>query len=167
MNAALAYARKHLAVVAGCAGLTLVGFALFGCESFGGGRQTAGQGPPASPKEHPLLENLPLPVGFRMVPERSVARTSGRMRVAQCEFEGKYTPEEVTRFYLDYMPSATFILKQKRFDNGEYNLRFESETEECNIRTRRGKTATVLVVDIGPLPKGSAEREVKPSLPQP
>ena len=86
MNAALTRTCNRLAVVVGCAGLALLGSALFGCESFGGGRQTAGQGPSASPVEHPLLENIPLPVGFRMVPERSVARASGRTRVTFLRF---------------------------------------------------------------------------------
>lgn len=145
-------------------GLGLGWCVLCGCAAFGGASATesGSSGPPPSPVQHALLQNIPLPVGFKMVPERSVARESGRFRVAQCEFEGSSSPEEVTRFYINYMPSANFVLKQKRYDSGEYTLRFESDAEECNIRARSGKlSSTTLVVDVGPLPKGTADREEK------
>jgi hypothetical protein len=154
-----------LAAVGGVGGL-MTGLAMCGCESGGGSGPAVAQGPPASPVQHTMLQNIPLPVGFRMVPERSVARESGQFRVAQCEFEGATSPDAVTRFYVEYMPTAKFTLRQKRFDNGEYLLRFESDAEECNVRVRPSKSQTILVIDIGPLAKGSAERESQPPLPR-
>ncbi len=151
-------ARMQCVSLAAATGLLATGLLLTGCYSMGG-NTTDTQPPPASPREHTLLRGIPLPVGFRMVPERSVATESGRFRVAQCEFEGSTDPERVSRFYVDYMPSAHFTLKKKRFDNGEYALRFESNDEECNVRVREARGRTVLVLDVGPLPRGSAERQ--------
>ncbi len=113
--------------------------------------------PPASARQHTLLENIPLPIGFRLVPERSVASKAGQWRVAQCEFAGDTHPDAIARFYVHHMPSARFTLRKQRFDSGEYQLRFESEREECNVRVRRETGDTRLVIDIAPLPKGSAE----------
>ncbi len=142
----------------------VIGSGVLGCSTYtpSSSRVSAAQSPPASPRQHTMLENIPIPVGFRMVPERSVARESGRLRVAQCEFQGSTVPEHVAAFYQNYMPSAKFALKQRRLDNGEYKLRFESDSEECNIYVKPAKTSTVLVVDIGPLPRGRSERAAPP-----
>ena len=149
-------------------GLILAGVCLWGCESFGNsGTQGVSQSPSPSPVQHPMLQNIPLPVGFQMVADRSSARESDHFRWAQCEFEGQLSPEAVTSFYLNYMPSAKFTVKKKGLERGEAFLYFESDTEECNIRVRRAKLKTILFLDLGPLPKGSAEREVKPPVRRP
>jgi hypothetical protein len=44
---------------------------------------------------------------------------------------------------------------------------FENDAEECLIRLRPEKKETVIVVDIGPLPRGSADREAKPAVRRP
>ena len=106
--------KRRMLTLAAAAGLTIAGVNLLGCATYNGGssagttgdsRQASSQNPAASPVQHAMLEGIPIPVGFRMVPERSVARESGRLRIAQCEFEGHTTPERVQRFYLDYMPN--------------------------------------------------------------
>jgi len=140
------------------AGLILGAALSVGCESTGGGMaQAPPGGPPSSPVQHPLLENIPLPVGFQMVPERSVARQMGELRLAQCEFEGPTRADAVVRFYVEYLPTAKFTLRQQRFDNGEYSLRFESDKEECNVRVRGKGPKTVLVIDIAPLSRTGPE----------
>lgn len=134
-----------------------------GCTGGGNRAEVAGgTAPGGPPRQHAILQGIPMPGGFRLVPERSVARESGQSRVAMCEFEGDLAPEHVTAFYQTHMPTARFTLKRRALDNGEYKLRFESDTEECNIYVRRAKLRTVLVVDLGPLPRGSTAREIRP-----
>lgn len=131
-----------------------------GCATFNGGTTgTAAPEPAITAVQHALLSDIPRPVGFELVPERSVARESGQFRVAQCEYVGSTHPDAVARFYVEYMPRAQFTLRQKRFDNGQYSLRFESDQEECNVRVRGERSNTVLVLDVGPLPRGSTERD--------
>jgi hypothetical protein len=152
------------------AGLALLGLlVLVGCNTYSGTTTatSADGAPPASAAQHPILEGVPIPVGFRMVSERSVARQTGRFRMAKVEFVGGTSPEQVTAFYQNYMPSAQFTLKTRNLEAGEYKLRFESPSEECNIRVTRNSGRTVLVVDLGPLPQGSAEREHRPPMPRP
>ncbi len=167
MQTARRNAKTRMLTLAAAAGLAFAGITLSGCATYNAesssgtsGSQLAGsQGPAASPVQHPMLEGIPIPVGFRMVPERSVARESGRLRVAQCEFEGRAQPEQVQRFYLNYMPTAHFTLRQRRLDNGEYKLQFESDTEECSVYIKPNQRSTALVIDLGPLAKGSTERQ--------
>lgn len=131
-----------------CAALAALTFAFGGCASFSGPRDEV-----VTPVQHPLIENLPLPTGFYIVPERSIARNMDGWRVAMCTFTGKLAPERVVAFYQNNMPSARFNLLQRRLENGTYQLRFASETEECTITVRRDGTQTVLVVDLGPIPR--------------
>jgi hypothetical protein len=155
---------------AAAVGLALVGLAGCNTTTYAGGSSdvtATGSGPTAAtPRQDPMLENIPLPVGFRMVPERSVVRNDGQLRVAMCEYEGQTHPERVVSFYKNYMPSAKFVLRQSRLENGMYSLRFASDVEECNIRVTRARDRTHLVLDLGPLPKGSAEREPQPAAPR-
>jgi len=146
-----------------CAAAVMTFAGLCGCETLGG----PDQAPPASPQQHPMLEGIPLPSGFRSVPERSVGRATGALRVGQYEFEGSLSPIQVRRFFVENMPAARFMKKEERSENGAYSLRFESDTEVCNVcaKPAKGWTGrTAIIVDIGPLPKGSAEREVKPAV---
>ncbi len=155
----------HTRTCLALAATVTTGALLFGCANVNTTSNTTlstSHGTAASAVQHPFLENIPLPQGFRLVPERSVARESGRYRMAKCEFEGAVAPEQVTAFYQNYMPSAQFRLKTRNLEAGEYRLRFESGTEECNIRVSRHRGTTVLVVDLGPLPQGTAERQRKP-----
>jgi hypothetical protein len=147
-----------------CAALLLAAAALTGCDS-GGSTGTApsmDQPAIATPVQHPLLQNIPLPAGFRLIQERSVASLSGTTRVAKCEFQGGLSTDEVARFYENLMPSARFTLGPKSFDNGEYTMRFDSDSEECNLRIKRSGSKTVLIIDVRPLSKGSTERDTQP-----
>lgn len=142
--------------------------AAVGCESMSSGVSdgNAGRGAGPSPRQHALLQGIPIPAGFQLVPERTVARKSGQLRVALCEFEGGTDADGVVRFYLDYMPSARFVLKKEDFVHGEHQMRFESDSEECAIRVKPSRSKTILVIDLGPLAKGTAERETTPTLPR-
>jgi hypothetical protein len=137
---------------------------LTGCQIFGGGQadpggQALGPGSAAPPLQHQMLAGIPVPVGFRMVPAHSTVQVVGATRVGRCEFEGATAPDTTARFYLEQMPAAQFKETLRRLDAGEYTLRFESDSEECTIRLKPVQTTTVLIVDIGPLAKATAERE--------
>lgn len=165
MSAAAAQHRSRILSLVACAGLLLAAAALVGCDSGGGsagGGPTMGQPAVATAVQHPLLQNIPLPAGFRLIQERSVASLAGSTRVAKCEFQGGLSPDDVARFYESLMPTARFTLGPKSFDNGEYTMRFDSESEECTLRIKRAGSKTVLIVDVRPLAKGSAERDTQP-----
>ncbi|MBU0639972.1 MAG: hypothetical protein KKB50_13975 [Planctomycetes bacterium] len=141
-----------------------LGLLLPACQSFTGGVNTeTSAATTASAVQHPMLEGIPVPAGFTFVPEGSVGRSSGKFRVVNYEYQGEMKPTALVRWYKEYMPSAGFTLRQERVERGMYSLRFDSEAEECNIRIAREKLSqTILTIDLGPLPKGSAEREVEP-----
>ena len=144
-----------------------VGLPLGACTSSFGGAGAAEHRPSASAVQHPMLENIPLPVGFQMVEQHSYGRSSGQLRYASCEFEGRLDPAAVNRFYKEYMPAAGFTLRQERFNRGQYVMEFDSTAEESTVRIERRRFKTALIIDINPTPKGSAQRDPQPPLRQP
>ncbi|MCH8808168.1 MAG: hypothetical protein IH986_19060 [Planctomycetes bacterium] len=148
--------------VIGLAGVVWLGVWLPGCANWRVGNGEAAAGPAVSAVRHPILEDIPKPAGFSLVDDHSVARSSGKFRVAKVEFVGSTARDAVYQFYKEYMPSAGFELTQQRFDRGEHEMRFQSSSEECTIRIRKERFGTTIVVDIGPLPEGSPLREPTP-----
>lgn len=154
-----------IAGVALVTGFGLLGGLVSGCQNYSGTTTSARNGatPPASPVQHRLLHNVPVPVGFQLNRDRSNAWASGQIRWASCEFEGHSSADQVAAFYTRHMPSAKFVLKKESLEGGESHMRFVSDREECDIRIRESSGGTKLTINIGPLPKGTAERQSKPA----
>lgn len=129
-----------------------------GCASSG----DTGNAPSAAPVRHPALQDFPVPSGFQLVDEHSRSRNYGAVRMVQFEYAGQTQPGAVARFYMEQMPSNGWVLKPYAFLEGEYQLRFESDMEDCSIRVRRVKsgvtTRTLINVDIGPISRAAPER---------
>ena len=111
----------------------------------------------ASAVRDPVLQDIPKPAGFQLAADRSIFWQRGRWRMGKCEYEGPTDPTGVKRFYEQYMPSAGFTLRERSLDNGEYKLRFESETEVCVIRIARKRGRTRVLLEIAPQSRGAAE----------
>lgn len=141
--------------------LGLVALGSQGCSSAGSGAR------PASAVQHPLLEDFPLPSGFSLVDKDSVGSKSGSIRVAKYEFKGRMEPGQVNRFYKDYLPTAGWTFRGESFDHGQYDMRFESEREDCDVRIRKSFYNTFIVVDLRPRSAGSAEQPARPPLKRP
>ncbi|MGD8454538.1 MAG: hypothetical protein PVJ57_22215 [Phycisphaerae bacterium] len=148
-------------MLCGLAALT-AGTLLGACTSSSGTIGPGASGTTASAMQHPMLEGIPIPSGFSLVDDRSFGWKTGTLRTANCEFAGSTGVAEVNRFYREYMPSAGFTLRQERFDRGEYVMEFDSTNERSTVRIRRESFKTILIVDVSPTPRGSAERDVKP-----
>lgn len=107
--------------------------------------------------QNPMLDDVPLPSGFRLVDDRSVGSTSGKVRIGKYEYAGGTDRTEVARFYKEIMPSAGWALKNESFDRGTSELYFESNAESCVIKVKRETRKTLVVVDVRPLVRGSGE----------
>lgn len=136
----------------------LLSAGLAGCLG-GGGR-------PPAPVQHPMLQNVPLPDGFRIVDQRSRGMTTGGQRWAQCEFMGNADRATVVSFFEEYMPTAGWALKEKRFTAGVYDLRFDSARERCDLRVyHQSLNRTKIDVDLRQIP--GAAPDAPPSADRP
>lgn len=121
----------------------------------------------ASAVRDPVFYDIPKPAGFKLVEERSVARVSGRVRVAKCEYKGSTDVAAVKRFYEEYLPSAGFEQRRASLDEGTYILSFESAAEMCDVSIRRKSFSTVVVIEIGPKSSGVVDRDAPPPVRRP
>lgn len=164
----MARTRDNLWRLGPLAGTLTVGLALGllpGCSSMSGSVSSGpgNVGTTASAVHDPVLHDIPKPAGFVLDPERSVAISSGKFRLAKCEYAGALQPSAVKRFYEEYMPSASFELRRWTLDQGVFNMYFESSSELCTVRTRPGDwKKTTVVVEIAPKPQGSPQHESQP-----
>lgn len=111
---------------------------------------------PQQAMQHPILEDVPLPRGFRLVDERSVGVSSGTLRVGKYEFAGDTPRTAAARFFKEFMPGAGFTLRSEDFDRGVHDLRFESAEEECRIRLWVEGLQTRVNISIHPLGRSGA-----------
>lgn len=122
---------------------------LCGCQSNGGNGNI-------SPMQHPMLENVPIPRGFQIVDHRSRSgSTASGQRWARCTFSGNLERGSVVRFYTDNMPTARWEERERRFENGVFEIRYENPIgEACVVYIRKGLFATEIEIDL----KQRAER---------
>ena len=129
-----------------------------GCESFGGGNRARG-GPTVSAVRHPAIEDFPLPSGFALVSDHSSSRASGVTRWVEYEFAGSTPWSTIIQFFKDTLPTAGWTLRTEQLRlGGAYEMRFDSDREECDVSVDRWRGKTVVNIEIRPQPQGSADR---------
>jgi hypothetical protein len=136
------------------------------CVSASVSNGTASTSSGVAPMQHPMLEGIPIPNGFELVPERSYYRNTGSQRYATCEYQGPTDPLAVSRFYREYMPTAGFAFRQERYIGGQRTMEFESSTEQSTVCVKPDKSRTVLIIEISPAAKAPADRETAPPSPK-
>ncbi len=130
-----------------------------GCDSTSTGGNVSDR-PVARAVRDPVLQDIPKPAGFVLDEQQSLAISAGRMRLAKCQYSGGLVPKDVKRFYEEYMPQAGFALRRWSLDHGEFNMRFESDTEVCTVRVRpKGYRSSLVVVELEPKPRGNPINE--------
>lgn len=143
-----------------CCVIAPAALALAGCSAFG---SSVDESPRTSDpaRQHPTVEGIPIPNGFRYVDDKSIFFSSGAIRAGIYEFSGSTDVIAVYRFYKDYMGQAGFTLRQEWGDRGEYYLRFDSSTEECMVKLLRERGKTILIIRLDPKSSGSADHNTK------
>ncbi len=124
-------------------------------------------GRPPAAGEHGALKGVPVPQGFKIDPKSSNTWESGQVRFANCTFEGPGSIDAIADFYTQYMPAAKFTLKRRQLVAGEWLLDYQSDAEIATVRVRPKGNRSIVNVELGPMPRGSAERESKTSKQQP
>ncbi len=136
------------------------------CVSASSSTGTSATGSGVAPMQHPMLEGIPIPNGFELVPQRSYYRNTGSQRYATCEYQGALDPVEVGRFYKEYMPTAGFAFRQERFVGGQQTLEFASKTEQSSVSVKPDGSRTTLIIEVSPAAKASADGS-EPTPPRP
>ncbi len=120
------------------------------------------------PKSSGLLEpasmlkfiDVPVPAGFKLLPESSYSFESYGLRVGVLKYRGKAAPDRVVSFYKEQMPMYNWNLLNV-VEYGERLLNFDRENETCIINLLQKGNTVIITVSLGPkaqiLPKKSKE----------
>lgn len=107
--------------------------------------------------------DVPVPVGFKFLPQESYSFESTGVRVGLLKYQGKADPDSVVNFYKEQMGIYEWNLVNA-IEYGERLLNFERENETCIISLSPKGSSVTVIISLGPkaqtLPKKS-EKPVK------
>ncbi|MGD9014784.1 MAG: hypothetical protein PVI33_02010 [Candidatus Omnitrophota bacterium] len=97
------------------------------------------------PSEVLKFHDVPIPVGFKILPEKSFILESVGMRAGVLRYTGKANIENVVNFYKKQMPVYNWALLNV-LEYGERMLNYERDNEGCVINIKpRGATIDISI----------------------
>ena len=91
------------------------------------------------PSPNPYVEDIPIPVGFRMVDSSSEDWVSADIRYLRHRYTGKADKVSARVFYREQMPLVRWTPISDAQIHGRYTMRFERERETCTIEIHNGR----------------------------
>lgn len=127
--------------------LCLCVFIFLGCASTSKDTQAG----PAMLESQALLKfsDVPVPVGFKAVPQGSYSFESSGVRVGVMKYQGKAAPEQVVNFYKEQMPMYNWFLLNA-IEYGDRILNFDRENETCIINLSPKGNSLFITISLGP-----------------
>ncbi len=95
------------------------------------------------------FSDIPVPSGFKLLPEDSYAFESVNLRVAVLKYQGKASPDQVVDFYKEQMLMYNWNLLNI-IEYGQRLMNFDRDTETCIITLEPKGSGTLITISIGP-----------------
>ena len=136
-------------------------FSLLGCAGFSNKKDGLSKNSSyLEPSSVLKFSDVPIPVGFKSMPQDSYSFESSGVRVGVLKYRGKVNPEQVVNFYKEQMPMYNWMLLNI-VEYGQRLMNFEREGESCIISLDPKGNNIVLTISLGPksqiLPKKPKE----------
>lgn len=107
------------------------------------------------------FSDLPVPAGFKLLPQNSYSFESTGVRVGVLKYQGRANIEQVISFYKEQMPMYNWDLINM-VEYGERLLNFERENETCIISLSPKGNNITITLSLGP--KSQIIKKTKTSL---
>jgi hypothetical protein len=105
------------------------------------------------------FSDIPVPAGFKAIPQQSYSFENGGIRVAFLKYKGNGTLDQVLSFYKEQMPVSRWnLLNISEF--GRRMLNFERETETCIITIESQFPGTLITLSLGPKSANTRNRKL-------
>jgi len=102
--------------------------------------------------------DIPVPTGFKFLPQDSYTFESSGVRVGVLRYKGKAEPEQVINFYREQMPMFNWNLLNV-IEYGERLINFERDNETCIIRLLPKGRSVIIIISMGPKSGGLIKPE--------
>lgn len=121
-----------------------------GCAAAGSGvRSDGGEGRELGVASLLKFEDVPIPAGFRILPDQSFSFQNDLTRVGILRYAGRAKSERVIQFYKEQMPLYNWqFVNMIEYDRSLLN--FEKGDQVCTVTVEGGITKTGLVVAVAP-----------------
>lgn len=133
---------------------------LLGCAAFSK-KEGALQRTPSLLQPANMLKftDVPVPMGFKLLPQDSYNFESSGVRVGVLRYRGKANADQVINFYKEQMPMYNWALLNI-MEYGERLMNFERENESCIVTLSPKGNAVTITVSLGP--KAQVPKKSKP-----
>lgn len=116
-------------------------------------KQEAGPGM-LEPQAMLKFADIPVPVGFKLLPQNSYSFENSGLRVGVLRYQGKANPDHIVAFYKEQMPMYNWTLLNI-VEFGDRLMNFDRENETCIINIGvKGSTVTI-TASLGPKPQAA------------
>jgi hypothetical protein len=110
------------------------------------------------------FSDVPVPAGFKLLPQNSYSFQSSGVRVGVLKYRGTADPDLVVNFYKEQMSMSNWHLLNV-VEYGERILNFDRETETCIISMICKGRSITLTISVGPksqiTPRRAASEPIK------
>lgn len=107
------------------------------------------------------FQDLPVPSGFKIIPQNSYSFECAGTRVGVLKYQGKANPDYVINFYKEQMPLYNWTLLNI-VEYGDRLLNFDRENETCIVTILAKGNHVTLTLSFGPKPQGVKRGSYKP-----
>jgi hypothetical protein len=128
-------------------GLLVTAF-LAGCASGGNSAKTSSPGL-LEPQPIVRFSDVPLPAGFKLLPEQSYSFEASGVRVGMLKYQGTANPDLVVNFYKEQMAMYNWRLLNI-VEYGERLMNFDRDDETCIVNIAPKGRNLSITVSIGP-----------------
>ena len=133
---------------------------LTGCSTVSDNKISTNAGS-LSPQSVLKFTDVPVPVGLKILPEKSYSFESSGVRVGVLKFQGKADVDQIVNFYKEQMVMYNWNLLNV-VEYGDRLLNFDRENETCVITLLTKGRTVIITVSLGPKPQNTPKKATKP-----
>jgi len=122
-----------------------------GCATIGSGSSSSSSGVQSSNGLAKILkfDDVPIPVGFRLIDNESFTFQNDQMRVGLLKYAGMPDADRVVSFYKEQMPLYNWDLINV-IEYGQRVMNFERSDQTCIVTIQPASTRTVISIAVAP-----------------
>jgi len=133
----------------------------FGCASAEKAEIGSGSASVLEPATILKFSDVPVPIGFKLLPQSSYSFESAGVRVGVLKYQGKANADLVESFYKEQMPIYGWNLLNA-IEYGDRLLNFERESETCIVTLSPKGNKVMITASLGPKAQLLPKKVVKP-----
>lgn len=104
------------------------------------------------------FDDLPIPRGFKIIQNESVAFQNDSSRFAFLKYKGSATPDQTVLFFKEQMPLYNWDLVNL-IEYGTKVMNFEKQDEACTVTIEGSAYKSIVMVSLTPKASGLAARQ--------